>query len=137
MNSKTKRVRRQSFTLVEVIAVLLVIAILAAVAAPKFVSMAAEARNGVAKAGINEAKASLSVAYAKAYLGLEGASNPTASEVITAAAFTYEGVTSNVAFGDIIVTVTGTNDTTVTLTAVSVRGTPVTGVTDTWTVPTQ
>ena len=128
------RVKRQSFTLVEIIAVLLVIAILAAVAAPKFVSIADEARNGVARAGINEAKASLSVAYAKAYLVLQGASQPTAAQVITNAGFTYAATR---AFGDINVTITATDDDTVTLVATNVKGTAVTDVNDTWTVPVQ
>ena len=64
--------KTNNFTLVEIIAVLLIIAIMAAVAAPKFVSIATEARLGVAQAGINEAKATLSVAYHKAYLTAGG-----------------------------------------------------------------
>jgi MSHA pilin protein MshA len=134
MTKNMKRVRRQSFTLVEVIAVLLVIAILAAVAAPKFVSMAAEARNGVAKAGINEAKASLSVAYAKAYLTAQGGT------VDTAAVTTAANLGNNpVAFGDIGVNVTtGGSGATgyFTLTAVNVKGATVTGISDTWNLPT-
>ena len=79
--------KSQSFTLVEIIAVLLVIAILAAVAAPKFVSIADEARKGVAQAGINEAKASLSVGLAKEYLSQAqaGTVSIAGGDVITAA----------------------------------------------------
>lgn len=128
-----KRVRKQSFTLVEVIAVLLVIGILAAVAAPKFVSIATEARAKVAQAGINEAKASLSVAYAKAYLALEG-TNPSPAQVVANAT----GITDNgtTAFGDVNVQInSNATANTVDLTALNVKGTAVSGVTDTWTLP--
>ena len=40
-------------------------------------------------------------------------------------------------FGDIVVTVAATNATTITLTAVSVKGTAVTTPADTWTIPVQ
>ncbi len=105
--------RSSNFTLVEIIAVLLVIAILAAVAAPKFVSIADQAREGVAQAGVNEAKASLSVAYAKAYLadiknGGDGAVN-------SAEVFTATGFTSPVTFGDVSVAFNTSNETQITL----------------------
>ena len=125
-------IKRQSFTLVEIIAVLLVIGILAAVAAPKFVSLAATAREKVAQAGINEAKATLSVAYAKAYLIKEG-TNPSTLEVISNAGLTNG---TPAAFGDIFVNVVANaDDVTIDLTAVNVNDTPVTGVTDTWNLP--
>jgi MSHA pilin protein MshA len=94
--------RTNNFTLVEIIAVLLIIAIMAAVAAPKFINLADDAREGIAQAGINEAKASLSVAYVKAYLdknkpdGAGGA--PTNQEVMDAAGF---GASET--FGDVTV----------------------------------
>lgn len=65
--------KTNSFTLVEIIAVLLIIAIMAAVAAPKFINLADDAKAAAAQAGINEAKATLSVAYAQAYLKGGGA----------------------------------------------------------------
>ncbi len=133
MKKNLKRVRRQSFTLVEVIAVLLVIAIMAAVAAPKFVSIAAEARKGVAKAGINEAKASLSVAYAKAYLAAAATSDSptiTGTDVMNASGFT-----SPVTFGDIVVTLTPAAGN-IALATTTVDGTNCV-VTGTWTVPNQ
>jgi len=133
----TKRsVRRQSFTLVEIIAVLLVIAILAAVAAPKFIGMKQTAIDGMGRAGINEAKAGLSVAYAKAYLENNG-TQPTDTEVLAAS-----GYGAATRFGDVIVDVEdGTaGDGTIEITAVSVDGdacsTAPNAVEDTWTVPT-
>jgi prepilin-type N-terminal cleavage/methylation domain-containing protein len=130
MTKNMKRVRRQSFTLVEVIAVLLVIAILAAVAAPKFVSMATEARNGVARAGINEAKASLSVAFAKAYLTAQGGTVTTNAVMVAA-----NLGTNPVTFGDITVNLTEATGN-IAVAAVAVKGTTVTGITDTWNLPT-
>ncbi len=111
--------RTNNFTLVEIIAVLLIIAIMAAVAAPKFINLADDARKGIAQAGINEAKASLSVAYVKAYLDKNkpggAGGNPTNTEVMTAANFT-----SPVIFGDVsvafdtdtagVISLTGTYD---------------------------
>ena len=91
-------IKKQAFTLVEIIAVLVIIGIMAAVAAPKFVSMAAEARNKAALAGVAEAKASLAVAYAKAYLSNSG--QPTRAQVYTASGMAAGDVT----FGDVVVT---------------------------------
>lgn len=127
--------RRSNFTLVEIIAVLLIIAIMAAVAAPKFISLADEARVGVAQAGINEAKASLSVAYSKAYLAknLPGAAggNPDGAEVLTAAGFT-SGTAED--FGDVEVTMTAAAASTSVALSAEYDGET---VTDTWAVPTQ
>ena len=124
--------KTNNFTLVEIIAVLLIIAIMAAVAAPKFVSIATEARLGVAQAGINEAKATLSVAYHKAYLTAGGGA-VTGANVLTAT-----GLTSPVDFGDIEVTmvVDGTYAQKINRATTTVDGVAAV-VTDSWTVPVQ
>jgi MSHA pilin protein MshA len=126
--------RRSNFTLVEIIAVLLIIAIMAAVAAPKFINLTTEARQGVAQAGINEAKASLSAGLAKAYLtnAKAGTNTVTCADVMSAA-----GVTASNTFGDITVTVADESTETITLTATQVGTATVTGVSDTWVVPTE
>ncbi|MDX9980753.1 MAG: prepilin-type N-terminal cleavage/methylation domain-containing protein [Lentisphaeria bacterium] len=126
--------RTNNFTLVEIIAVLLIIAIMAAVAAPKFINLADDAREGIAQAGINEAKASLSVAYVKAYLDKNKPSaaggNPDGEEVLDAAGFTSG---TAVDFGDVAVTMTAAAaSTSVSLSAAYDGET----VTDTWAVPT-
>jgi type II secretory pathway pseudopilin PulG len=87
--------------MVEIIAVLVIIGIMAAVAAPKFINMAGKARVKAAQSGINEAKAALSVAYAKAYLDNDGTA-PTIAQVVTAAAFDTGALPENdIDFGDI------------------------------------
>ncbi|MBT3377125.1 MAG: prepilin-type N-terminal cleavage/methylation domain-containing protein [Lentisphaerae bacterium] len=124
-------IKKQAFTLVEIIAVLVIIGIMAAVAAPKFVSMAAEARNKAALAGVAEAKASLAVAYAKAYLSNSG--QPTRAQVYTASGMAAGDVT----FGDVVVTLADhANGDDVTVTTKSVSGTAVgTPVASTWELP--
>ena len=131
-NMKKFRGSNDGFTMVEIIAVLVIIGILAAVAAPKFISLAAEARNKAAIAGVSECLATLSVAYNKAYL-TKGA-QPTRAEVLTAASISVGDVT----FGDVVVTVAnGTAAGDVDVTTKSVSGTEVTTPeTKTWSLPT-
>jgi MSHA pilin protein MshA len=126
---------RSNFTLVEIIAVLLIIAIMAAVAAPKFINLTTEAREGVAQAGINEAKASLSAGLAKVYLtqAKAGTVSISGSDVMAAA-----GITASNTFGDITVTAAedGTDSYKVNLSATTVGTvTLTTPVTGTWEVP--
>jgi prepilin-type N-terminal cleavage/methylation domain-containing protein len=103
---KTKNTKKAGFTMVEIIAVLVIIGIMAAVAAPKFINMAGKARVKASQSGINEAKAALSVAYAKAYLDNDGTA-PTVAEVVTAADFDSGALPeSDIDFGDIRVDVT-------------------------------
>lgn len=118
--------------MVEIIAVLVIIGILAAVAAPKFISMAGEARKKAAVAGISECKASLAVAYSKAYL-TAGGTQPAVGDVMTAAGFTSAAA---VDFGEVNVTPTtdASNDQ-VDIVANSVDGTSVSGVSDSWDLP--
>jgi len=136
--------KRSSFTLVEIIAVLLVIAILAAVAAPKFVSIAEEARVGVCEAGINEAKGTLAVAYAKAYIAAykpDGDEDVSELDILAAAlgGTPASGVTHT--FGDIEITFTipATPNDTIVLTPSAVTGgdLPTTVPTGTYTIPSQ
>ena len=123
--------RKSNFTLVEIIAVLLIISIMAAVAAPKFLSLAAEAKSGMAQTGINEAKATLSVGYAKAFLASGGAGTITGSDVV-GEAFPTLLTGGSVQFGDIPVTFTFGATADVTLSATYEGG----AASGSWSVPT-
>jgi len=130
-----KRVmKKKAFTLVEIIAVLVIIGIMAAVAAPKFISMAAEARNKAALAGVAEAKATLAVAYAKAYL--TAGAQPTRAQVYTASGLTGGVAGTDATFGDVVVTLKDNGADDVDVITKSVDGTAVgTPITDTWELP--
>ena len=88
MKKKNVLRNQKGFTLIEIIAVLVILGILAAVAIPKYLSMADEARIKSAQGAIAEVKGRLSSAQAK-YMMENNGTAPSAGTL-----FTYAGATN-------------------------------------------
>ena len=141
---KTKNTKNGGFTIVKIIAVLVIIGTMAAVAAPKFINRVGKARAKAAWAGINEAKALLSVAHAKAYQDNDG-STPDVADVVVAADFGESGSDAlpqnDIWFGDIRVDITASGTTAIEITVDQYNGTDWdaawgTAPSDLWELPT-
>lgn len=100
----------KGFTLIEIIAVLIILSILVALAVPRYVDLMQQAKISSAKGEVAEMKSSLNLAYAK--LLLSTAKVPTAAtDVIAAAVGTSMPITVGTAPDDWVITITGNADT--------------------------
>jgi prepilin-type N-terminal cleavage/methylation domain-containing protein len=128
---KTKLKNQKGFTLIEIIAVLVILGILAAIAVPKYLDMAEEARNKAALAAIAEVKGRLSTVQGTMMIRNNGVP-PTNTSLYTYAtgADGYGGLTNLVNVGDDYVVTAATGDP-ITITVTGVQGktliTPVVG----------
>ena len=89
MKRKKSFRREEGFTLVEIIAVLIILGILAAVAVPRYMSLTADARNQAASAAVAEAKARVNQ-WAAQFI-LSAGRVPAASDVTTSSFGTSGG----------------------------------------------
>jgi MSHA pilin protein MshA len=126
-----KKGNQKGFTLIEIIAVLVILGILAAVAIPKYLSMADEARVKAAQGAVAEIKGRLASAQAK-YMMANGGTAPTSPTLFTyATGASGYGSAANLANvgADFVATVT--TGTPIALSVTSVAGvalaTPVAG----------
>ena len=123
---KNRFVRNQKgFTLIEIIAVLIILGILAAIAIPKYFDMTADAKNKSAQAAVAEGIARLNAKAAQYIIQNNGA-------LPLASALTVENDA-----GDYTLTLSGATTSTVLVTATGKAGTPAESgtATRTWTRP--
>jgi len=76
----------EGFTLIEIIAVLIVLGIMAAVAVPKYIDLTTTAKKKAAEGQVAEMKSTLNLAYANYYI--TNGAKPTGTQAVTAAGFT-------------------------------------------------
>jgi prepilin-type N-terminal cleavage/methylation domain-containing protein len=119
---------QKGFTLIEIIAVLVILSILAAAAVPKYISLQEEARNNAAQAAIAEVKARANQYYALKTLRTGEA--PTPTQVM-------DSVTTTPDVGNDFTVAAENASSNIKITVSAVKGVTITAVVGTWIYPTQ
>ncbi len=135
--TKTKNrilANEEGFTLIEIIAVLVILGILAAVAVPKFIDLQVEAREKAAMAAISEVKSRLSLGYAKVLLktGAPPADIAAIATEVTTDVLPAGGAGTVLNMGDFTVTMTAVG--LITVTEINEDAIDPT-ISDNWTMP--
>jgi MSHA pilin protein MshA len=116
MNGHLKKRNHQGFTLIEIIAVLVILGILAAVAIPKYVGMHEDAKNAAGLGALGSAVANVQGAFARLLIaGTAGTTNAALLTALSAASnhyttvgdFTVTFAAGTVATSDVLITLTG------------------------------
>ena len=124
MKELAVRKKEQGFTLIEIIAVLVILGILAAVAVPKYMDMSNQARKQAAVGQIAEVKGRLSQALANFMLS-NGGEKPTTGVILVTKADEYKSdscPTTATTEGDFEFKCTGKSTQDVTITVSAVQG---------------
>jgi len=125
---------QKGFTLIEIIAVLIILGILAAIAVPKYMSLTGDAADKACIQGVAEGMSQCTNANAQLMLANNGAIPAVAATIVQA------GHVDGTAFisGDFSITLEADGTEEIDITSVGITGTPAAGgtATGTWTRPT-